>query len=74
MRIVLLMADNTEVIVTSDGYECPSMPNFAEVLMLAFPPCISQKINAERLRRRYNWQIKPPEKAEIKPETVLAGV
>ena len=53
------------------------MPVYAElckVLMLAFPPCISERINAERLRRRYNWQIKPPEKAEIKPETVLAGV
>ena len=61
--MVLVMDDGTQVIVKPDGYECPAMPSFAKVLEIAFPPCISERVNAARLTHRYDWRVEMAIKA-----------
>ena len=72
--MILVMDDGTEIIVKADCYECPTMPSFAKVLMIAFPPSTSQRVSSMKLQRRYGWRVKEAIEAIVSVETVAPGV
>lgn len=71
--MILVMDDGTEIIIKADSYECPSMPSFAKVLMIAFPPSISQRVSSMKLQRRYGWRVQRAIEAIVSAGTPPAG-